>query len=200
MKSKKCRTGDDVKTVALRKGGDKVDQTREVPQPSSLCHTREQVLAAIRSAATATATAADGNNEASADAADANTGSVERLIWQRVRRKAAGYRSQDEKMGRVAEDNATPDEIVRLLHESRLQCSYCQRAVEMFDAPRSPDGWTLDRKENHVAHTPQNVVVCCLRCNLDKRRRDTEKYRFSKQLSTVRRLGHDDCKSATVLA
>ena len=193
MKLKKGRKGGDVKTVALRKDGDMVENSRAQPP-----HTREQVLAAICSAATAT----DENNEVAADAdADADaTGSVERLIWQRIRRKAAGYRAQDEKMGRVADDNATPNEIVRLLHESRLQCSYCQGAVEIFNAPRSPDSWTLDRKENHVAHTSQNVVVCCLKCNLDKRRRDTEKYRFSKQLSTVRRLGHDDCKSATVLA
>ena len=180
MKSKKAP---EVKTVALGcgggggggGGGQPLTRTRTRTPPP---HTCEQVLAAIDEALRPPATD-DGTP-------------LESLIRQRVRRKAAGYRSQDEKMGRVADDNATPDEVLGLLRQSRLACSYCQRAVEMFGAPRSPDGWTLDRKENHVAHTLQNVVVCCLKCNLNKRRRDTEKYRFAKQLSSVRRLGHHD--------
>lgn len=146
-------------------------------------HTRKQLLSAIQNITEMNNT----NNQNKID-------KLEKIVQQQIRRKIAMYRIQDEKMGRVTEDNATPEEIVRLLHESKLTCNYCLCLTKMFAAPRSPDSWTLDRKENHISHTIQNVVVCCLKCNLNKRRRDTEKYRFAKQLLNIERLGHDDLK------
>ena len=148
-------------------------------------HTRKQLLSAIQNI-----TEMNNTNNQTKNKMD----KLERIVQQQIRRKIAMYRTQDEKMGRVTEDNASPEEVVRLLHKSKLTCNYCLCLTEMFAAPRSPNSWTLDRKENHISHTIQNVVVCCLKCNLNKRRRDTEKYRFAKQLLNIERLGHDDLK------
>ena len=42
--------------------------------------------------------------------------------------------------------------------------------------------WTLDRINNDIGHYGDNVVIGCLACNLQKRRRGDEAFRFTKQL------------------
>ena len=42
--------------------------------------------------------------------------------------------------------------------------------------------WTLDRINNDIGHYGDNVVIGCLACNLQKRRRGDEAFKFAKQL------------------
>ena len=42
--------------------------------------------------------------------------------------------------------------------------------------------WTLDRIDNDLSHTNNNTCISCLKCNLQKRRRSHEKFKFTKQL------------------
>jgi hypothetical protein len=46
--------------------------------------------------------------------------------------------------------------------------------------------WTLDRLDNSIGHHDDNVVICCLKCNLKKRRMDDEKFKFTKQLRVIK--------------
>ena len=42
--------------------------------------------------------------------------------------------------------------------------------------------WTLDRIDNNIGHNKDNVVISCLGCNLQKRRRGEEAFKFMKQM------------------
>ena len=42
--------------------------------------------------------------------------------------------------------------------------------------------WTLDRIDNNIGHNKDNVVISCLACNLQKRRRGEEAFKFMKQM------------------
>lgn len=104
-----------------------------------------------------------------------------------IRKKVRGYEKQDASKDRVVEDNVRCIDVARALAESELLCRYCGERVtlglERAARERDPRQWTLDRVENHVAHTAANVVVCCLKCNLIKRRRDTEKFALASRLA-----------------
>ena len=46
--------------------------------------------------------------------------------------------------------------------------------------------WTLDRLDNNKGHCFENVVICCLKCNLKRRTTDDEKFKFTKQMRIVK--------------
>ena len=46
--------------------------------------------------------------------------------------------------------------------------------------------WTLDRIDNDQGHTYDNVVIACLECNLQRRRTNSDKFLFTKQMKIVR--------------
>ena len=48
---------------------------------------------------------------------------------------------------------------------------------------REPFQWTLDRIDNDDNHNKDNVVIACLDCNLKRRRRDADKFYFTKNLT-----------------
>ena len=47
---------------------------------------------------------------------------------------------------------------------------------------REPFQWTLDRIDNSLSHTNENTCVSCLKCNLQRRVMDADKFTFTKQL------------------
>lgn len=114
---------------------------------------------------------------------DSNTAALRASIRKKVR----GYERQDASKDRVVEDNVGCVEVARALAESKLMCRYCGERVTLglgrIAREKDPRQWTLDRVENHIAHTETNVVVCCLKCNLIKRRRDTEKFALASRLA-----------------
>ena len=46
--------------------------------------------------------------------------------------------------------------------------------------------WTLDRIDNDLSNTDENVIVACLKCNLQRRRQNKDKFLFTKQLKIVK--------------
>ena len=56
----------------------------------------------------------------------------------------------------------------------------------MYEDKREPSQWTLDRLDNNIGHFHSNVVICCLKCNIKKRRMDDEKFKFTKQLRVIK--------------
>ncbi len=60
-------------------------------------------------------------------------------------------------------------------------CHYCRRPVRLLYEQRfDPRQWTFDRRNNNLFHTPDNVVVACLECNL--KRRDKAHFRPNVQI------------------
>jgi len=55
------------------------------------------------------------------------------------------------------ENNLTVEEVNRIISNS---CSYCGEDKLKI---------TLDRKDNSIGHTINNVVPCCIRCNMIRR-------------------------------
>ena len=52
----------------------------------------------------------------------------------------------------------------------------------LYNKVRDLDQWTLDCIDNDINHSQENVVVFCLRCNLQRRCQNKDKFLFTKQL------------------
>ena len=56
-----------------------------------------------------------------------------------------------------------------------------------FENIREKKQWTLDRLDNDQGHNRDNVVICCLECNLKKGTMDDEKFKFAKQMRIIKK-------------
>ncbi len=106
------------------------------------------------------------------------------VFVRHIKEKLSGYLSQDRLQGRV-------NDGVHISYMSALQkivdcdqkCYYCcEDVLLLYTVVRESMQWTLDRIDNDVRHTADNVVVSCLDCNLSKRRRGKEAFRATKQM------------------
>ena len=101
-----------------------------------------------------------------------------------INKKIASYKKQDVDKKRYVESQfITFDETIEILCTSKLLCYYCCKKMCIFyDHVREKNQWTLDRVDNDVCHSKANLVVSCLSCNLQKRRRESEAFKFMKQM------------------
>ena len=106
-----------------------------------------------------------------------------------IDKKITGYKSQDINKERYQENNITQEETIEKIVCSKLKCNYCNcKMLIFYNKVRDKEQWTLDRINNDLAHTCKNVVVCCLRCNLQRRCQNNDKFLFTKQLKIVKKL------------
>ena len=47
--------------------------------------------------------------------------------------------------------------------------------------------WTLDRIDNNIPHTKENVVLCCLKCNLERKNMKQENFIYNKNLKIIKK-------------
>ena len=107
---------------------------------------------------------------------------MSKFITKELDSKMQGYKAQDNKRQFECE-LINRDEIVEKLLISRLLCNYCKHRVKvLFKEVRDNRQWTLDRIDNDIGHSKENTVICCLKCNLERRRLDFDKFKFTKQL------------------
>jgi hypothetical protein len=57
----------------------------------------------------------------------------------------------------------------------------------MYETVREKRQWTLDRINNDIGHNNDNVVICCLECNLKRGRLNDEKFKFTKQMKIIKK-------------
>lgn len=107
-----------------------------------------------------------------------------KILINSLKKKINGYKQQDIKKNRYDENKIISlDELIEMLLISKLRCNYCRRKCCLFyKNVREKSMWTLDRINNDIGHYKDNVVVDCLECNLQKRRRGDKAFKFSKQL------------------
>ena len=105
-------------------------------------------------------------------------------VISEIKKKRNSYRNQDVKKNRMDQLLLiTFDEIIEKLVISKLKCYYCKCDMLLcYEEKREKTQWSLDRIDNGIGHFTDNVVCSCLECNLKKRTRDSEKFRFTKQM------------------
>ena len=106
------------------------------------------------------------------------------LAKREINKKISSYKKQDIDKKRYVESKfITFHETLDLLCNSKLLCYYCRKQMRIFyDNVREKSQWTLDRVDNDICHSKDNLVVSCLSCNLQKRRRESEAFKFMKQM------------------
>ena len=89
------------------------------------------------------------------------------FIKKEVERKLSGYKNQDVKKKKLEDNFITYEECLEKLVISKLKCYYCKdNCLLAYENVREEKQWTLDRIDNSQGHNNNNVVICCLKCNL----------------------------------
>ena len=109
-----------------------------------------------------------------------------KLLISELKTKINSYKSQDIKKDFHDKCNIiTFNDVVEKLITSKLKCYYCNKNLLIFvEKVRDNDQWTLDRLNNYDEHTNANTIISCLHCNLQRRRKNSDKFKFTKQLET----------------
>ena len=104
-----------------------------------------------------------------------------------IHKKLNGYKQQDVKQQIYSEHHFVTTELVlEKLIVCKMKCLYCQQLMLLQYEPNDKLQWTLDRIDNRMGHNKDNVVISCLDCNLKRRNRTVEKFKFTKQLKIVK--------------
>lgn len=103
-------------------------------------------------------------------------------IMKAISAKIESYKYQDRLKNRITEEFIGVNDILEMLKESSA-CYYCKKdLLVIYKFKREPMQWTLDRIDNDLAHEKANVVLSCLKCNLERRCKNKEKFLFTKNL------------------
>jgi len=111
----------------------------------------------------------------------------QQILHREINNKISGYKRQDlDKNLYEKEKFVTFSFVWSLLNKSR-DCFYCQEPAKLlYEISRDPKQWTLERINNAYGHNIDNVVICCLSCNISRRTMYFEKFRFTKQTKFVK--------------
>jgi hypothetical protein len=108
----------------------------------------------------------------------------QKYFSQALKNKLDCYKQQDIKKKYDDYNNfITLENIIEKLVTSEMLCFYCNvKTLILYKNSREQCQWTLDRINNYDEHSNSNTIICCLKCNLQRRRKNSAKFKFSKQL------------------
>ena len=108
----------------------------------------------------------------------------QKYFSQALKNKLDCYKQQDIKKKYDDYNNfITLENIIEKLVTCSMLCFYCNvKTLILFKNSRDACQWTLDRINNYDEHSNSNTIICCLKCNLQRRRKNSAKFKFSKQL------------------
>jgi len=111
------------------------------------------------------------------------TGGLLKLV-SCINTKVNSYKKQDLDKNKYNEaEFITVEDIIGKLIGCNLDCYYCKNKTEVFYThSRQPNQWTLERIDNSIGHTNSNTVISCLSCNLQRRDKSSNAFKFAKQL------------------
>ena len=105
-----------------------------------------------------------------------------------LQKKLNSYKQQDIKKNKNGDGLISYEELLEKLVISKLRCYYCKKeALLLYENSREQKQWTLDRLDNAIGHTKDNVVISCLKCNLERRCLNDEKFLFTKQMRLIKK-------------
>jgi hypothetical protein len=109
---------------------------------------------------------------------------------QALKKKLSSYKQQDIKKHYHDSNNfITLENIIEKLVSCSMKCYYCNNNTYiLFKNVREESQWTLDRLNNYDEHSNANTIICCLKCNLQRRRKNSTKFKFSKQMNVIKKI------------
>jgi len=111
------------------------------------------------------------------------TGECYQIMIQHINKKLKGYKNQDNLKNRKTDVDL--NDVLKLFDQ--LLCSYCdENILILYKLKLEPKQWTLDRIDNNLGHEKGNVVLSCLKCNLERRCKNKEKFDFTKKMKIVK--------------
>jgi hypothetical protein len=110
------------------------------------------------------------------------------IAKREIEKKLHSYKQQDIIKSRFSESEFISFEnVIDELKNSKLLCHYCSCFMFlMYEHVREMKQWTLDRIDNSIGHNQGNVVVSCLKCNLQRRKTNQAAFLFTKNLNIVK--------------
>lgn len=113
---------------------------------------------------------------------------LHKLLLSNIKDKRSSYMQQDKKNNIYNEYFITYEQIVELINKSNCLCHYCHDTVFLlYKEKRFDKQWTLDRIDNSKGHHSDNVVICCLECNLQRRNINKDNFFFNKNLKIIKK-------------
>ncbi len=112
------------------------------------------------------------------------------LVMREISKKINGYKSQDIQK-EILDLNRliSLDQAIEKLMLSKLKCFYCKENCELlYKNTLAKKQWTLDRLNNEYGHNHDNVVICCLECNIKKGEMDSDRFKQGKDIKIIRKL------------
>lgn len=107
------------------------------------------------------------------------------LMKKEIEAKLNGYHFQDHSKKREGQNISFSQTIDKLL-ETQLFCYYCSvRCNVFYERVREMTQWSFDRIDNGLCHSVDNVVVSCLKCNLERKTKNSKKFKESKDMKEV---------------
>ena len=107
------------------------------------------------------------------------------LFLSELTHKIQGYKGQDLK--KEIQHVISMEDVMAKLVASQLTCCYCSKPIfVLYKNVRDPMQWTLDRIDNALGHTSENTCIACLKCNLQRRVMNAEKFSFTKKLKIAK--------------
>jgi hypothetical protein len=114
---------------------------------------------------------------------------AEPLIKTEIEHKISAYKQQDVvKKVFTYDEFITFDYVKQMILDCKLSCHYCKdEMLILYENVREMKQWSLDRINNCLGHNIDNVVISCLKCNLNRRNLNADKFLFTKQMTIVRK-------------
>lgn len=105
-----------------------------------------------------------------------------------LKKKLSGYKQQDIKKKKYNEELfITYDDLIEKMIVSKHRCFYCRKLCKvLFKDLRDPEQWTLERKDNSIGHTTDNVEICCYKCNIKRGTKNSDAFKFAKQMKIIK--------------
>ena len=112
------------------------------------------------------------------------------LAKREISKKINGYKSQDIQKELLDLNRLISlDQTIEKLMVSKLKCFYCKENCELlYKNTLAKKQWTLDRLNNEYGHNHDNVVICCLECNIKKGEMDSDRFKQGKEIKIIRKL------------
>jgi 5-methylcytosine-specific restriction endonuclease McrA len=112
------------------------------------------------------------------------------LAKREISKKITGYKSQDIQKELLDLNRLISlDQAIEKLMISKLKCFYCKENCELlYKNTLAKKQWTLDRVNNDYGHNYDNVVICCLECNIKKGEMDSDRFKQGKDIKIIRKL------------